>query len=220
MQEIIHHYYGGIRRGGFQFRAELHLEPHPFDYIRPEDIPADPVSEFVTRCRADVEKVQALFGLSEIWTGPIEGDDPFEPARRVLATVSVADKNHHAIAHIDALFIAENGNIRGHREKLIVVPANRLPICTPHRMKLLLTDVAQPTRRHLVDHIKYEAVSSEPASLAFSLPEREKNSVLDVAAQWLRMTVIRAVLRWTARRDLYGYGPRWRPVKPAARPAA
>jgi hypothetical protein len=220
MKEIINLYYGGIRRGGFQLRTELHLEPHPFDHARLEALPTDQLFEFVTHRRAEVAKARDLFGLSETWTGPMEGGDPFDPSRRVLATVSVADKDRHAIAQIDALIGRENGDLKQHRETLVVVPVNRLPICTPRRISPLLTAIAKPARRYLVDRVKCEAMSDEPTSLAFSLPEPEHDCGLCTTVGWLRMTVIRAMLHWIARRDLGGYGPRWRPVKPAARPAA
>jgi hypothetical protein len=183
-------------------------------------IPADEIFEFVALRRAQVARTQALFGLDETWTGQIEDRGPFNPAQSVLATVTVADMNRHAVANVDALVDRKDGEVIEHQETLVVVPRNRLPICTPRRISPLLASIAQLARRYIVEGVKREGLLDEPANVAFGIPQPEHDAGLNHAVLSLRMMLIRAILRWLTERDLAGYGPRWREVPVRSKPAA
>jgi hypothetical protein len=216
-RDEIKYYHGPIGRGGWQWVAEVSAEPHPFDDDRLSILNTDEVFQHVTGSRAEVWRTCERFGLEAGWQGDLGYVDAIEPRRRIQATVAVTDLNILAFARVEALVESRDGaDVQEHHADLIIVPQQRLPLATPRRVGQQVKHIPQPARRHLLGRLpRYQ--HGEPLSLAFSLPVPSKPEAHPLDPIYgFNLMLIRAMLRWTADRDLAGRGIRRRAIEPKA----
>jgi hypothetical protein len=210
-------YHGQLRRGGWSLAADVYGEPHPYDDEKMAGFATDELFAAVTAVRADVRRVQSLFGLDARWEGDLEYIDPSGSQRRIHATVVVNDVNILSMVRVEAVIESrDGGDVQEHHGQIIVVPHQRLPLATPRRVSKQIRELPERVRRYLLGRLpRYRADSAR--ALAFILPVAGKPEAAQTGPIYgFNLMLIRAVLQWTADRDLAGKGIRWRLVRPKA----